>query len=113
MTSTEIHHSRENRQIFGGTVGYNFICISLIFSPLYVDSHCNVCLNHLDERKWRQPIVSKMEMMLVGSRELSNDMENGHVFLKMLQGFIDSITLWQLSFLTACQPESTETSIEI
>lgn len=69
--------------------------------------------NHVDERKWRQPILSKMEMMLVGSRELSNDTENGHVFLKMPHGFIDSITLWQLSFLTACHPESTETLIEI
>ena len=39
-----------------------------------------------------QSIPSKMEMMLVGSRELSNEMENGRVFLKMLQSFVESIT---------------------
>lgn len=43
----------------------------------------------------QQPILSRMEMMLVGSRELSNGMENGHVFLKMLHSFVESITLWQ------------------
>lgn len=42
----------------------------------------------------RQPILSKMEM-IVGSRELANDMENGHVFLKMLHGFAEFITFWQ------------------
>lgn len=42
----------------------------------------------------RQPILRKMEMMLVGSRELSNDMEHGHVFLKMLHSFVESIAIW-------------------
>ncbi|KAI4548144.1 hypothetical protein MG293_000474 [Ovis ammon polii] len=42
-----------------------------------------------------QPSLSKMEMLLVGSRELSDDMEDGHVFLKMLHSFADSITFWQ------------------
>ena len=56
-----------------------------------------------------------MEMMLVGSRELSNDMENGHGFLKMLHSFIESITLWQANspFLTTYHSGTTETSTEI
>lgn len=63
-----------------------------------------------------QPSLSKMEMILFGSRELSNDMENGHVFLKMLHSVTESITFWQTNsffLLTVCHPGTTEISFEI
>lgn len=45
----------------------------------------------------QQLILCKTEMMFVGSRELSNGMENGHIFVKMLPCFLESITLWQMN----------------
>lgn len=68
----------------------------------------------MKENGW-QPSLSKMGMILVGSRELSNDMENGHV-LKMLHSVTESITFWQTNsffLLTVCHPGTTETSLEI
>lgn len=47
----------------------------------------------------QQSILCKVEMMLVGSMDLSNDMENGRIFLKMLYSFIASITLWRVNSL--------------
>lgn len=42
-------------------------------------------------------ILSKMEMMLVGSRELANDMESGPGSLALFHGFPDFVTIWQVN----------------